>query len=458
MEPNPAPFQQSIGPRDLLRKLLGLHGLPPEIGCDIRAALGEGELPALPEALVERRLRVIGERLLALGHLRISGEDSELIHYEPTRGPSFLFALAREEPKVKISLPFAGAAQLSPAASAWVLTHAYRELVGRDNTPLVRLADALELLRAAVKRLTGAEHVTISLPSGSRDRRLVEELGEMVRPYDTALVEDDVLRRRCLVALADINVRAPSPWGGLWRSLAILPLWLPPSTRGGGVLLAVHAWSPWALHWSDERLAALALLAEAVPDLLRHMTTLDDLAFMEPDIPLYNRRYLDHQLPVEVARAGRLRRAIAFCILDLDDLKSINERHLHHGGDAAIRYVADHLEKVLRRSSDWVARRGRGDEFAFVLVSEKSGEPAEEFVKVARVIAEFLRQTIANDKCPMPGAPSEGERVTVSIGGAVLPGQVADVKSLSEAAERALNEAKALGKNRVVIYGPERVR
>ena len=94
---------------------------------------------------------------------------------------------------------------------------------------------------------------------------------------------------------------------------------------------------------------------------------------------------------------------LAFCILDLDNLKSINAQYLHHGGDAAIRYVASHFKQVLRRSSDWAARRGRGDEFAFVLISEKSADSIEEFAKVAKAIAEFLRQKIAQGKCPMPG-------------------------------------------------------
>jgi len=84
----------------------------------------------------------------------------------------------------------------------------------------------------------------------------------------------------------------------------------------------------------------------------------DDLT----DLP--NRRALDRYLDAVLAGARREGRRVAVGLLDLDDLKPVNDRHGHAVGDRILAEVADRLRRVLR-GGDYVARFG-GDEFVLV--------------------------------------------------------------------------------------------
>ncbi|MEO9214669.1 MAG: diguanylate cyclase [Rhodanobacter sp.] len=90
-----------------------------------------------------------------------------------------------------------------------------------------------------------------------------------------------------------------------------------------------------------------------------HLATHDDLT----NLP--NRRALDRYLETVLAHAQRRGRRLAVGLLDLDDLKPINDSHGHAVGDQILVEVADRLRKVLR-GVDYVARLG-GDEFVLVL-------------------------------------------------------------------------------------------
>ena len=80
---------------------------------------------------------------------------------------------------------------------------------------------------------------------------------------------------------------------------------------------------------------------------------------------LANRREFERVMEREVALAERHGRRLAMMMIDLDNLKRINDRHGHRAGDAAIRFVAQQLERVVR-ASDVSARVG-GDEFAVAM-------------------------------------------------------------------------------------------
>ena len=90
-----------------------------------------------------------------------------------------------------------------------------------------------------------------------------------------------------------------------------------------------------------------------------YLASHDDLT----DLP--NRRALDRHLDTVLARAQRGRRRFAVGLLDLDDLKLINDSLGHAAGDRILVEVADRLRQVLR-DNDYVARLG-GDEFVLVL-------------------------------------------------------------------------------------------
>jgi diguanylate cyclase (GGDEF)-like protein len=122
-------------------------------------------------------------------------------------------------------------------------------------------------------------------------------------------------------------------------------------------------------------------------------------------------------------------------MLDIDYMKSVNDRFGHTAGDVVIRHIADTLIAA-SRDNDTAARVG-GEEFALLL----AGVPDEK----ARQAAERLRAMIS-------GLPVEGVGVvTVSIGLAACPEHANSDRSLYVASDRALYEAKNGGRNCLAV-------
>lgn len=133
-------------------------------------------------------------------------------------------------------------------------------------------------------------------------------------------------------------------------------------------------------------------------------------------------------------------------MVDVDHFKAYNDHYGHPAGDACLKEVAGALLRHLRRPGDLVARVG-GEEFAIVLPQAN--------VMQAQATAERLRAGVSLLACPHLASPQAEQRVTVSVGvaclGAAEPG--ASLTRLMAAADAALYEAKARGRNRVVVSG-----
>ncbi|HEX8595591.1 MAG TPA: sensor domain-containing diguanylate cyclase [Pseudomonas sp.] len=154
---------------------------------------------------------------------------------------------------------------------------------------------------------------------------------------------------------------------------------------------------------------------------------------------LANRRKLDEVLRIEWLRAMRSGKPLALLMVDVDNFKAFNARHGHHGGDEALRNVAQAITRNIRRPSDFVARYG-GEEFVVAL--------AETDLEGARIIAENIRQGVQ----ALPAYRADTQAVTVSIGIACAVVKSGDVLAeLIDAADKALYEAKDHGRNRVEI-------
>ncbi|MFH2010040.1 MAG: GGDEF domain-containing protein [bacterium] len=177
-------------------------------------------------------------------------------------------------------------------------------------------------------------------------------------------------------------------------------------------------------------------LSGRVHEQQREIADLRKLAYTDPLTGLANRRAFDEQLERAMHHLHRDRRGIAVILIDVDQMKQINDVHGHPGGDAALRWVADRLRRVMRRH-DQVARIG-GDEFAVLL----PGAGLTEARRVAERIRSTLRQT----------EPMTGRVVTVSAGVAMLTSGDAHRASsslLMRRADEALYAAKAAGRDRV---------
>ncbi len=125
-------------------------------------------------------------------------------------------------------------------------------------------------------------------------------------------------------------------------------------------------------------------------------------------------------------------------LLDLDGFKAVNDTRGHETGDQVLRTVARAARRVTR-GYDEVVRLG-GDELVIV-------SPATELLG-ALALAESVRDAIAEAAATM--LPPE-LALTVSVGIAIHPDSADDADSLLRAADSALYEAKAAGKNRVAI-------
>lgn len=95
------------------------------------------------------------------------------------------------------------------------------------------------------------------------------------------------------------------------------------------------------------------------------------LAMLDPLTGLHNRRFAEERLASDMARARRNEESLKIMTLDLDGLKSINDRHGHQAGDLALKKFAQRLTEVTR-GSDLATRIG-GDEFMVLLPECKVG-------------------------------------------------------------------------------------
>jgi diguanylate cyclase (GGDEF)-like protein len=169
---------------------------------------------------------------------------------------------------------------------------------------------------------------------------------------------------------------------------------------------------------------------------LERFSTLDGLT------GIHNRRYFDHCMKHELSHAKRQKTPTSLLYIDIDYFKRYNDHYGHLAGDETLRRVAQTIASMARRSTDVSARLG-GEEFA-VLLSDTSQEPA-------RLFAERLQRAI--HKLQIEHVDSEiGGHVTISIGIATLiPDHETQVDELLGSADRALYQAKAQGRNRVVV-------
>lgn len=165
-----------------------------------------------------------------------------------------------------------------------------------------------------------------------------------------------------------------------------------------------------------------------------------EFALSDPLTGLLNRRAFAAQAE-RMGRAGDLER-IALLALDLDHFKQINDHFGHEIGDRVLMTFASVAQSTLR-STDILYRMG-GEEFCFLL----PGAGAREAVNIAESLRRSFEASIVD-------ANGQVARTTVSIGVAASEDRVFDLAVLQGAADAALYEAKARGRNRIVLAGSE---
>jgi diguanylate cyclase (GGDEF)-like protein len=168
---------------------------------------------------------------------------------------------------------------------------------------------------------------------------------------------------------------------------------------------------------------------------------LQRLAAVDPLTDAYNRRFGLARLREEFSRAVRTGAPLGLVMLDIDRFKQVNDTYGHVVGDRVLRATAGACRRVLREG-DVLVRYG-GDELLAVLPGASRADAME--------VAERLRRAAA-DMTVSDGSQVIG--VTLSAGVASSPEERVDAETaLVERADASLYEAKALGRNRVVVSG-----
>jgi diguanylate cyclase (GGDEF)-like protein/PAS domain S-box-containing protein len=189
---------------------------------------------------------------------------------------------------------------------------------------------------------------------------------------------------------------------------------------------------------SKQRLAVTMAehIAMALSNLKLH-ETLRSQSIRDPLTGLFNRRFMEESLELEIRRAARNQRPLGVIMIDLDHFKHFNDTFGHEAGDTLLRELGALLQTNIRGED--IACRYGGEEFTLIL--------PEGSLEVTRQRADFLREAIKHIDMQHRSQPLG--RITASMGVAVFPEHGRTGKSLLESADAALYKSKNDGRDRV---------
>ncbi|HEV2342701.1 MAG TPA: GGDEF domain-containing protein [Actinocrinis sp.] len=232
---------------------------------------------------------------------------------------------------------------------------------------------------------------------------------------------------------------------------------------------------------SAKSAAELDAMRRALSGLEQGRSSLERLSATDPVTGVWNHRYLQDTLALEVERARRVDRPLTLLMCDVDCFRAVNAAHGHQAGSAVLRELAQRLALEIR-SFDTFARYG-GEEFVVLLPDtgpQGAAVVAERLCYVARkvpvdsvisinspvlaasavsaAVSTFAASTGPSTSGEAPSAPVASPqateiRLTISIGAAVFPDAGTHAATLIRAADEALAEAKQAGGNTWMVPG-----
>lgn len=210
-------------------------------------------------------------------------------------------------------------------------------------------------------------------------------------------------------------------------------------TGNATVETAVEALRAGAYDYLMKPLESLAVFELSVTRALEHRYLLKEnarlfaevqrLAMTDPLTGLYNRHKLDEALSAEVERGQRYHRPLSAIMIDLDDLKGINDNLGHPTGDQVLVEVAEGIRSQIRRVD--IATRYGGDEFLVLL-------PEADHVE-AQKVADRISDRIGSIEV------KGNYQVTASFGVAELSAKMDSAAGFVRAVDQALYSAKQAG-------------
>jgi diguanylate cyclase (GGDEF)-like protein len=187
------------------------------------------------------------------------------------------------------------------------------------------------------------------------------------------------------------------------------------------------------LDQAHEALVFLTMQAQQQVQQIRDLSRRDRLT------AVYNRSYLEEELPQQFEAASRSGKPLAVLFIDIDYFKKVNDTYGHEAGDTVLVFTAGAI-CAAARASDIIARYG-GEEFVCIMPNTDARQAA---LIGEQIRAGIASQTVGDDP-PI--------RVTVSIGGAThsLQRPFGGSKQLLGEADRCLYLAKANGRNKMLM-------
>ena len=154
---------------------------------------------------------------------------------------------------------------------------------------------------------------------------------------------------------------------------------------------------------------------------------------------LYNHRYFQEQMRMQVEQSKRYNNNFSLIIIDIDFFKKFNDTFGHQSGDAVLRQVAQTLKRNVR-ATDIVCRYG-GEEMSIILPNSSKDE--------AQSTAEKICQRVASRKFKL--AQDKETNVTISLGVSTFPNDGDTASKVIDAADKRLYNAKHNGRNQVGV-------
>lgn len=165
---------------------------------------------------------------------------------------------------------------------------------------------------------------------------------------------------------------------------------------------------------------------------------MNNLALKDHLTQIYNRRYIEEKLPVDLVNTALLSQPLSIIMADIDFFKKVNDTYGHLTGDCVLKSFVETISECIIRDSDWIARYG-GEEFIICL-------PGANLEK-ARDVAEQMRKSIEDKDINCDGNKI---RITASFGVYSIKAKQGDsINDLIQRVDEKMYLAKNNGRNRI---------
>jgi two-component system, cell cycle response regulator len=166
----------------------------------------------------------------------------------------------------------------------------------------------------------------------------------------------------------------------------------------------------------------------------RYIEEIKNLSLIDPVTGIFNRRYMDDHIPLEIKRAYRYEHSLSLVLVSINQFRDVIVAYGHYSGDVVLKHCADCLAESIRKDVDWLARYGEDSIMVVLAETDMTG---------GMIVAKRLRLRIAS---LVIGMYDKEVRISASFGVAGFTasqqklGMTADV--LIDHADRCLTKAR----------------